>query len=1215
MGYQQTTQTQTTQANHQRKAATATQPSLSTYSPVHPILQLQQKLGNQAVNRLIQRKMTVGQPGDVYEREADQVAATVMRTPTPPVQRQTEEDEEIHPKPITPLVQQQAEEEEEKPVQMLQRQAEEDEPVQTLQRQTEEEEETVQAKAVPSQTPAVSPDLETKIQSRRGAGQPLPHNTRSFMESRFSHDFSGVKVHKDSQAALAAKELNAQAFTTGQDIFFGSGYYEPHTTKGKTLLAHELTHTVQQQPRQAAKKSLLNRTPEGTPESTSDAAETSTEPGIPTEPTSLAEATFNPSETVATYIGAQRRRRANIPVQLGNLARGTLQVRQKQDGTYDTINPQRQAIPLTHPFLAPLQSVGIQPVLALRIRNNNISGYATIANGDRFIAKPRQLVKTIQEQSETLGWLGMEINQFPNTQNQLENGVFNLGVENFRFKLGGFLNGTGNFGLVNDSVTFNANATVSVRGLSETQISVERNEQGNLSGNVEVPVNFANFSGNVSANFRNGIVDIRGTVGYTTEKFNGEINLLVTDANTARNVALQQLGPEAVEAAAQEASGETDGQPQSGERALAGWGVLNFAFTEWMTGQAQVIIDNEGHITVVGEIAPPAEIELFPQKDYIKNLFTVEVRTLYGVPLVGNVFLFANLGMDAMAKLGPGKIYNIQVDGTYSTDPQVFNRFSIAATLNISAFAGLRLRGEGGVGVELADHDIKAGVGINALAGVRGYVEATPIIGYREQADPEAGRQGEFYLNGHLELAAQPFLGLGGDLFVELDSPWWSPAPDKKWTWPLGQLEYPLPGEFGIGADVDYVIGSDQLPEIQFGEVDFNADRFMTDLMNDQVPSGNQGEQEQQGQWQENATTGANPEPTLTDSQGTPPPQPAQGQQQIGEGEVPAPNIQQRWLQGMEALGALARRSQSDPLNQAEIDAALANLRRQYGFTQLRAEQTGEDWLIYARMNPDNSNNPITVEGETAFPPISMPQFANNMKAPETIKAEYLRISDLPEGEPSHKHKGNLAGWNRIQNAGLSVNAQWVRMHLLTEILGGKATDSNLTPARGAETNLRFRDSVEHPAYNYISQHENEMIWYETKIRYHSPPNDDYISYICMRWGEYNYTNNQWMEASSARGSDSQNTDPPNFSGQPEKIRINEAGTGRTRISALLGGDESLARIIVDERRENGQYNSYIHLLLRIRRRVQRIETESLHERLRGLLNAISEETVTFERV
>ena len=54
-----------------------------------------------------------------------------------------------------------------------------------------------------------------------------------------------------------------------------------------------------------------------------------------------------------------------------------------------------------------------------------------------------------------------------------------------------------------------------------------------------------------------------------------------------------------------------------------------------------------------------AQIELFPQRDYIRRIFVFEVRTLYGVPLVGNVFLFANVGMDALAKLGPGKSYRI----------------------------------------------------------------------------------------------------------------------------------------------------------------------------------------------------------------------------------------------------------------------------------------------------------------------------------------------------------------------------------------------------------------------------------------------------------------------------------------------------------------------------------------------------------------------------
>jgi hypothetical protein len=392
--------------------------------------------------------------------------------------------------------------------------------------------------------------------------------------------------------------------------------------------------------------------------------------------------------------------------------------------------------------------------------------------------------------------------------------------------------------------------------------------------------------------------------------------------------------------------------------------VLNFAITEWMTGTAQVIIDNEGHITVVGEIRPPAEVELFAQRDYIKEIFKFEVRTLYGVPLVGNVFLFANIGLEALAKLGPGKIYNIALIGTYSTDPAVLQNFSLAASLNISAFAGLRLRAEGGLGVELLDHDIKAGVGLNALAGVRGYVEATPTIGYRETADPEQGKKGEYYIKGHMELAAQPFLDFSGDLFVELDSPWWSPAPDKTWTWPLGSLEYPLPGEFGIGANVDYIIGSPELPEIQFGEVNFDSGKFMTDLMNDHVPQGSSGEQERQGEWEEGAPTGEGAvDPTVAAQGGAPSGEPATGQQQPGDGEPPSPEVMQRWGQGMEALRALSERSKANPFNEQEIAAALAPIKTRYGFSHLRASHAGEDWRVHAAMNPEGD---ITMEGEPA---------------------------------------------------------------------------------------------------------------------------------------------------------------------------------------------------------------------------------------------------------
>jgi outer membrane protein OmpA-like peptidoglycan-associated protein len=79
-----------------------------------------------------------------------------------------------------------------------------------------------------------------------GTGQPLDAGTRSFMESRFGQDFSDVRVHTDSGAIEAAKQIQAQAFTTGRDIYFGRGRFQPQATEGQKLLAHELAHTLQQ---------------------------------------------------------------------------------------------------------------------------------------------------------------------------------------------------------------------------------------------------------------------------------------------------------------------------------------------------------------------------------------------------------------------------------------------------------------------------------------------------------------------------------------------------------------------------------------------------------------------------------------------------------------------------------------------------------------------------------------------------------------------------------------------------------------------------------------------------------------------------------------------------------------------------------------------------------------------------------------------------------
>ena len=85
-----------------------------------------------------------------------------------------------------------------------------------------------------------------RINRERGDGQPLEASVQAQMGQSMGHDFGGVRVHTSQEAGALSQQLKAKAFTTGQDIFFRQGAYEPHSTTGRELIAHELTHVVQQ---------------------------------------------------------------------------------------------------------------------------------------------------------------------------------------------------------------------------------------------------------------------------------------------------------------------------------------------------------------------------------------------------------------------------------------------------------------------------------------------------------------------------------------------------------------------------------------------------------------------------------------------------------------------------------------------------------------------------------------------------------------------------------------------------------------------------------------------------------------------------------------------------------------------------------------------------------------------------------------------------------
>ncbi len=173
----------------------------------------------------IQAKLTIGEANDPYEQEADRVAAQVVQRIHAPetktggegqVQRvEMGEDEEVKRKSVGESIQR---------VELSQ----------------------LNAKSDSGNSSEASAELEGAIEGARGGGQPLDESVKEPMEREFGADFSGVRVHTDAKSDELNQSIQAKAFTTGQDVFFREGAYEPGSRGGQELLAHELTHVVQQ---------------------------------------------------------------------------------------------------------------------------------------------------------------------------------------------------------------------------------------------------------------------------------------------------------------------------------------------------------------------------------------------------------------------------------------------------------------------------------------------------------------------------------------------------------------------------------------------------------------------------------------------------------------------------------------------------------------------------------------------------------------------------------------------------------------------------------------------------------------------------------------------------------------------------------------------------------------------------------------------------------
>lgn len=213
-------------------AAAARSPTTAGHS-------LQQRFGNRGTNTLATQvvarsnsgvgsvhggvasgQFTLSQPGDAQEREADAVADKVMRMAQP-----SKPSSGAPPPASASLL-------------------------------------GVQRKEQVADDFLITPSVSSDIRALQGGGTPLPASSRAFFEPRFGADFGDVRIHTDAHAASTARSINARAFTVGRDIAFGAGEFSPESQAGRQLLAHELTHVVQQsgaQPQAARQASSVQR--------------------------------------------------------------------------------------------------------------------------------------------------------------------------------------------------------------------------------------------------------------------------------------------------------------------------------------------------------------------------------------------------------------------------------------------------------------------------------------------------------------------------------------------------------------------------------------------------------------------------------------------------------------------------------------------------------------------------------------------------------------------------------------------------------------------------------------------------------------------------------------------------------------------------------------------------------------------------------------------
>ena len=546
-----------------------------------------------------------------------------------------------------------------------------------------------------------------------------------------------------------------------------------------------------------------------------------------------------------------------IPVRFGPHAAGNINV--YRDGsdklhTFDVPGPP-QLLPFFHDAFPRIHERE-QPALLINIKDNVVTGrlvmttmgsplgYITPANtiDDTNVGHALGL-EDLQELSATV-----EVNELANGQltfysmldTFLLDGVFPQSDTKASY-----------LHVINGGKTFELWSDIAAKGVDKTPAQIKRDPLGGLFGKLPKlhgklePKKGHVIEGDLEATFARGKFDIHGTLKYTSTKpkITGEVFLQVTDYATARTAAAQKLGDLAPPEYALE-------EVPNG-LAMWGWGSLEFAFNEWFTGRAEVVVDPDGFITTRGHLAPTKVFTLFEKRTAehpsYEDGHSVPFVIPPGIPCTAH----AKLKVSFFTEVGPVLLGDIVVEGVYSTRPGITRRLSLAGTLGGRVAAGYKVKLTATVsGAGL----LHAGIRFQGTAAMEGKLAMRPRIGWigrgRTDVDDDP-TSGKYYIQGRAGVDGAVVLGVTIDVFGKLgldtiEVPSWVPfAGGKKidlnveaskrvlgpktWRWSVLKLAWDFNHEIGkTGKKPDKVTRQD----------DMEHDWTLIDkMLNDRLPS------------------------------------------------------------------------------------------------------------------------------------------------------------------------------------------------------------------------------------------------------------------------------------------------------------------------------------------------------------------------------------------